>query len=65
MLQSAIKIISSIAQYIPWKQIQVKVFKLQRRIYRASLNGDIRQVHRLQRLVHLNQATCLHCEQAA
>lgn len=36
---------------IPWKQIQVKVFKLQRRIYRASLSGDVRQVHRLQRLL--------------
>lgn len=36
---------------IPWKKIQVKVFKLQRRIYRASLSGDVKQVHRLQRLL--------------
>lgn len=36
---------------IPWKQIQVKVFKLQRRIYRASLRGDVKRVHRLQRLL--------------
>jgi len=36
---------------IPWKQIQVKVFKLQRRIYRASQSGDVKQVHKLQRLL--------------
>lgn len=36
---------------IPWKQIQVKVFKLQRRIYRASQSGDVKRVHRLQRLL--------------
>ncbi len=36
----------------PLAQAQkVKVFKLQRRIYRASLSGDVRQVHRLQRLL--------------
>ncbi len=36
---------------LPWKKIQVKVFKLQRRIYRASLSGDVKRVHRLQRLL--------------
>jgi RNA-directed DNA polymerase len=36
---------------IPWKKIQVKVFKLQKRIYRASLRGDVKLVHRLQRLL--------------
>jgi RNA-directed DNA polymerase len=36
---------------IPWKQIQVKVFKLQRRIYRALQSGDVKRVHRLQRLL--------------
>jgi RNA-directed DNA polymerase len=36
---------------IPWKQIQMKVFKLQRRIYRASLRGDVKRVHKLQRLL--------------
>jgi RNA-directed DNA polymerase len=35
----------------PWKQIQVKVFKLQRRIYRASQSGNVKLVHRLQRLL--------------
>ena len=36
---------------IAWKKAQVKVFKLQRRIYRASLSGDVRKVHKLQRLL--------------
>lgn len=36
---------------LPWKQIQSKVFKLQRRIYRASQRGDVKSVHRLQRLL--------------
>lgn len=34
-----------------WKKIQRKVFKLQRRIYRASQQGNVKLVHRLQRLV--------------
>ena len=36
---------------LPWKRIQTKVFKLQRRIYRASQRGDVKLVHRLQRLL--------------
>lgn len=36
---------------LPWKQIQQRVFKLQRRIYRASQRGDVKSVHRLQRLL--------------
>jgi RNA-directed DNA polymerase len=36
---------------ITWKKAQVKVFKLQRRIYQAAKSGDVRKVHRLQRLL--------------
>jgi|SRR5579883_728108 len=36
---------------LPWRKIQVKVFKLQQRIYRASLSGQVKKVHRLQRLL--------------
>ena len=36
---------------LPWKQIQRRVFKLQKRIYRASQRGDRKTVHRLQRLL--------------
>lgn len=36
---------------IPWKKIQRNVFKLQKRIYRASSRGDVRTVRKLQRLL--------------
>ncbi|MDQ6645527.1 MAG: group II intron reverse transcriptase/maturase [Chloroflexota bacterium] len=36
---------------MPWKQIERCVFKLQKRIYRASVRGDVMAVHRLQRLL--------------
>lgn len=36
---------------IPWPQVERDVHALQRRIYRASLRGDERVVHRLQRLL--------------
>ena len=36
---------------LPWKQIQKRVFKLQRRIYRASRRGQVKLVHKLQRLL--------------
>jgi RNA-directed DNA polymerase len=36
---------------LPWKKIQVKVFKLQHRIYQASKSGNVKKVHRLQRLL--------------
>lgn len=36
---------------LPWKRIQVKVFKLQRRIYRASRRRQVKLVHKLQRLL--------------
>ncbi len=38
-------------QQIDWKIVEVSVFKLQKRIYRASQRGDIKAVHRLQRLL--------------
>ncbi len=36
---------------IPWKKLEVKIFKLQKRIYRASERGDVKAVRRLQRLL--------------
>jgi len=35
----------------PWKQIERRVFKLQKRIYQASQRGDTATVHKLQRLL--------------
>ncbi|MHC5938078.1 reverse transcriptase N-terminal domain-containing protein [Nostoc sp.] len=36
---------------IPWRKLEKNVFKLQRRIYQASNRGDVKTVHRLQRLL--------------
>ena len=36
---------------IPWRQVERNVFKLQKRIYSASLQNDRKKVHRLQRLL--------------
>lgn len=36
---------------IPWKKFERIVFKLQKRIYRASQRGNVRTVHRLQKLL--------------
>jgi RNA-directed DNA polymerase len=36
---------------LPWKKIEIKVFKLQRRIYRASCRRQVKLVHKLQRLL--------------
>ena len=44
---------------VPWRKLEVSVFKLQKRIYKASQAGDIRRVHRLQRLLLKSQAAKL------
>ena len=41
---------------LPWRKLEVAVFKLQKRIYRASQAGDVRRVHRLQRLLLKSRA---------
>jgi RNA-directed DNA polymerase len=41
---------------IPWKRVERTVFKLQKRIYRASLQNDRKKVHRLQRLLMRSQS---------
>jgi RNA-directed DNA polymerase len=45
---------------IPWPQVERDVHTLQKRIYRASLRGDVEGIHRLQRLMISSwQAKCL------
>jgi RNA-directed DNA polymerase len=45
---------------LPWRKIERKVFKLQKRIYQAQRRGDVKAVHRLQRLVMRSwSAKCL------
>jgi RNA-directed DNA polymerase len=36
---------------LPWCKIERDVFKLQKRIYQASRRGEVKAVHRLQRLL--------------
>ena|SRR5215813_1311160 len=44
---------------LPWRTLEVAVFKLERRIYKASHAGDIRRVHRLQHLLLKSRAATL------
>ncbi|MBA3532514.1 MAG: reverse transcriptase N-terminal domain-containing protein [Ardenticatenales bacterium] len=45
---------------LPWKDMEKRVFKLQKRIYQASSRGDVRTAHKLQRLlVNSWSAKCL------
>ena len=45
---------------LPWGKIERQVFKLQKRIYQAELRGDVKAVHRLQRLLTKSwSAKCL------
>jgi RNA-directed DNA polymerase len=34
---------------LPWRKIQKKVFKLQKRIYQASISGNVKKVRKLQK----------------
>ena len=36
---------------IPWRKLEVKVCKLQRRIYQATTRGEGQKAHRLQKLL--------------
>lgn len=45
---------------LPWRKLEVAVFKLQKRIYRAEINGDTQTVRKLQKtLMHSWAARCL------
>src|SRR5499427_802966 len=51
---------------LPWPRIQRQVFKLQKRIYRATRRHDVRTVRKLQRLVlHAWSARLLAVRQVA
>jgi RNA-directed DNA polymerase len=38
-------------QGIPWKKVHRHVFRLQKRMYRAAQRGEVRTVHKLQKLL--------------
>jgi RNA-directed DNA polymerase len=47
-------------EQLPWETIEKQVFKLQKRIYRASQRGDVKTVHQLQKLLMKSwSAKCL------
>lgn len=46
---------------IPWRKLEVQVFKLQKRIYQASSRGDVKGVRKLQRLLIKSRAAKLLC----
>jgi RNA-directed DNA polymerase len=41
---------------IPWRKLERKVYRLQKRIYQASLHGNDQAVHNLQRLLMKSKA---------
>ena len=44
---------------LSWKTIEKNVFKLQKRIYQAAHRGDVKTVHKLQRLLTKSRSACL------
>ena len=44
---------------LPWRKLEQSVFKLQKRIYKASARGDTKTIHRLQRLLMKSEAARL------
>lgn len=45
---------------IPWRKLEKKVFKLQKRIFKASQRGDVKAVRKLQKtLMKSWSAKCL------
>ncbi len=49
---------------IPWRKLERKVFKLQKRIFQASLREDVKTVHQLQKMLLRSwSAKCLAVRQ--
>ena len=46
-------------QDIPWRKLEKVVFKLQKRIFQASIRGDVKRVHKLQRLLIKSKSATL------
>jgi RNA-directed DNA polymerase len=45
--------------HLPWRKLERYVFRLQKRIYRASARGNVQAVHRLQQLLSRSRAARL------
>src|SRR5258707_12990266 len=44
---------------LPWRKLEQHVFRIQKRIYRASQRGNTRAVHKLQKLLMKSEAARL------
>src|SRR5216683_2238842 len=44
---------------LPWKKLEKHTFRIQKRIYRASQRGNVKAVHKLQKLLTKSQAARL------
>ena len=44
---------------VPWRKLERNVYKLQKRIYQASHRGDVKAVHKLQRLLTKSRSAAL------
>src|SRR5216683_4453931 len=44
---------------LPWRKLEKHTFRIQKRIYRASQRGNVRAVHKLQKLLAKSQAARL------
>src|SRR5947208_14497304 len=44
---------------LPWRKLEKHTFRIQKRIYRASQQGNVRAVHKLQKLLAKSQAARL------
>jgi RNA-directed DNA polymerase len=44
---------------LPWRKLEQHVFRIQKRIYRASQQGNVRAVHKLQKLLTKSNAARL------
>src|SRR5260370_39516291 len=57
--QQAIEGASVAWKNLPWKKLEQHVFRLQKRIYRASQHGEKRKVEKLQKLLMKSQTARL------
>jgi len=44
---------------LPWKRLEVAVYRMQKRIFQASQRGDIKTVHKMQKLLMKSKAARL------
>src|SRR5260370_39152024 len=44
---------------LPWKKLEVAVYRMQKRIFQASKRGDTKNVHKIQKLLMKSEAARL------